>query len=69
MDVLNEGVGTLLEIMETDPELTTLQAAVKAAGLASMFSSSLSSYTLLAPTDTAFENLPDGLLEDLLKPS
>jgi uncharacterized surface protein with fasciclin (FAS1) repeats len=59
---------SLLDIMETDPELTTLLAAVKAAGLDSMFSSSLSSYTLFAPTNAAFEKLPDRTLEDLLKP-
>ncbi|MDA7882016.1 CIA30 family protein [Akkermansiaceae bacterium] len=45
----------------------TLLAAVKAAGVSEILSSS-SELTVLAPTDEAFAKLPQGTIESLLKP-
>ena len=46
---------------------TTLVAAVKAAGLASTLQSD-GPFTVFAPTNDAFENLPEGTVSTLLKP-
>ncbi len=46
---------------------TTLVAAVKAAGLVETLSSP-GPFTVFAPTNDAFENLPEGTVETLLKP-
>jgi uncharacterized surface protein with fasciclin (FAS1) repeats len=46
---------------------TTLLAAVKAAGLANALQDG-GPFTVLAPTDAAFAALPQGLLQELLKP-
>jgi uncharacterized surface protein with fasciclin (FAS1) repeats len=46
---------------------TTLVEAVKAAGLAETLSSP-GPFTVFAPTDAAFAKLPEGTLDELLKP-
>lgn len=46
---------------------TTLVAAVKAAGLVDTLKST-GNFTVFAPTNDAFENLPEGTVETLLKP-
>ena len=46
---------------------TTLVAAVKAAGLVETLKSP-GKFTVFAPTNDAFENLPDGTVQSLLKP-
>ena len=46
---------------------TTLVAAVQAAGLAETLSGE-GPFTVFAPTNAAFEKLPAGTVEDLLKP-
>jgi uncharacterized surface protein with fasciclin (FAS1) repeats len=46
---------------------TTLVAAVKAAGLVQTLKSD-GPFTVFAPTNDAFENLPEGTVETLLKP-
>lgn len=46
---------------------TTLVAAVKAAGLVETLKSK-GPFTVFAPVDDAFENLPEGTVESLLKP-
>lgn len=46
---------------------TTLVAAVKAAGLVETLSGE-GPFTVFAPTNAAFEELPDGTVETLLKP-
>ena len=46
---------------------TTLVAAVKAAGLVETLQSK-GKFTVFAPTNDAFENLPAGTVETLLKP-
>mgnify|MGYP006272967645 CR=1 FL=1 len=49
------------------PELSTLTAAIKAAGLDKALASA-GPVTILAPSDEAFEALPAGTVENLLKP-
>ena len=57
----------LIEVAQNTPDLSTLVAAVQAAGLVDTLQGA-SNYTLFAPTNNAFNNLPDGLLQALLKP-
>ena len=49
------------------PQMSTLTAALTAAGLADKASSG-GPYTVFAPTNDAFDALPAGTLDDLLKP-
>lgn len=49
------------------PNLTTLVAAVKAAGLVETLQST-GPFTVFAPTNDAFDKLPAGTVEGLLKP-
>ncbi len=49
------------------PNLTTLVAAVKAAGLVDTLASP-GPFTVFAPTNTAFDKLPDGTVGTLVKP-
>ena len=56
---------TVVEIIVNSPDHETLEAAVIAADLAGTLSGD-GPYTVFAPTDEAFDMLPDGLLEDLL---
>lgn len=48
-------------------DFSTLVAAVKAAGLVDTLKSE-GPFTVFAPTDEAFSKLPEGTVEDLLKP-
>ena len=59
--------GTVVEIAAGNPDFSTLVAAVKAAGLAETLSGE-GPFTIFAPTNAAFEKLPKGTVEDLLKP-
>lgn len=59
--------GTVVEVAAANPEFSTLVAAVKAAGLAETLSAP-GPYTVFAPTNAAFEKLPAGTVEMLLKP-
>jgi len=58
---------TIVDIAVADPYLSTLVAAVKAAGLVDTLSSA-GPFTVLAPTNRAFEKLPHGVLDHLLRP-
>jgi len=58
---------TVTENAANAPNLTTLVAAVKAAGLAETLMGD-GPFTVFAPTNAAFEKLPDGTVETLLKP-
>lgn len=53
---------------QATPELSTLVEALTAAGLVETLSGP-GPYTVFAPTNAAFEALPPGQLEDLLKPA
>jgi len=58
---------TVVENASNAANLTTLVAAVKAAGLAETLSGK-GPFTVFAPTNAAFEKLPEGTVEELLKP-
>ncbi|MFN8169425.1 MAG: fasciclin domain-containing protein, partial [Candidatus Nanopelagicales bacterium] len=59
--------GTIVDVAAANPDFTTLVAAVKAAGLVETLSGT-GPFTVFAPTNAAFEALPAGLLDKLLKP-
>src|SRR5215207_3406205 len=58
---------TIAETAMGNPDLSTLVDAVKAAGLAETLGSE-GPFTVFAPTNAAFEALPAGTLQALLKP-
>lgn len=58
---------TLLQTVKTSETFQSLMAAVEAAGLSEVLETS-EALTLLAPSDQAFELLPPGTVEMLLKP-
>ena len=57
----------VVQVAAASPDHTTLVAAVKAAGLVDVLASS-GPYTVFAPTNAAFDKLPAGTVESLLKP-
>ena len=57
----------VVEKAQETESLSTLVSAVQAAGLAETLSGE-GPFTVFAPTNAAFEALPDGVLESLLKP-
>jgi transforming growth factor-beta-induced protein len=57
----------ILETAQAAGSFGTLAAAINAAGLTETLSSP-GPFTVFAPTDEAFAKLPDGTVEDLLKP-
>ncbi len=59
--------GTIVDIAAGNKDFSTLVAAVQAAGLVETLSSK-GSFTVFAPTNAAFEKLPAGTVETLLKP-
>jgi uncharacterized surface protein with fasciclin (FAS1) repeats len=58
---------TIVANASAAPNLTTLVAAVKAAGLVDTLASP-GPFTVFAPTNTAFDKLPDGTVGTLVKP-
>jgi uncharacterized surface protein with fasciclin (FAS1) repeats len=58
---------TVVEVAANNRSFTTLTAALKAAGLTDALSQS-GPFTIFAPTDEAFAALPQGILQELLKP-
>jgi uncharacterized surface protein with fasciclin (FAS1) repeats len=58
---------TIVQNASQAGNLTTLVSAVKAAELVETLSGE-GPFTVFAPTNTAFENLPDGTLDTVLKP-
>lgn len=59
---------TVLDVALGSPDHTTLVAAVKATDLAPALGSPGGIYTVFAPTNAAFDALPPGTLDELLKP-
>ena len=57
----------LVELASETPNLSTLAAAITAANLGGNLTG-LGPFTVFAPTDEAFAALPEGTLENLLKP-
>ena len=62
-----EETGTIVDVAAANPDFETLVAAVTAADLVDTLSGE-GPFTVFAPTDEAFEALPDGLLDALLLP-
>ncbi len=59
--------GDVVNVVSDEEKLTTLTAAVQAAGLVEALQAD-GPYTVFAPTNNAFEQLPEGTVETLLKP-
>ena len=59
--------GDITSVAMSDPQFSTLVAAIKAADLVSALQGP-GPITVFAPTNAAFEKLPAGTLDDLLKP-
>ena len=57
----------ILQVAIASPDHTTLAKAVVAAGLQDVLTNA-GPLTVFAPTNAAFDNLPEGVLSDLLKP-
>jgi hypothetical protein len=69
-DLIRDGIrlGTISELLELDPRLSMVAGAFSATGFDSRLdnnTSSIEPYTVFAPTNDAFEALPDGLLDSL----
>jgi uncharacterized surface protein with fasciclin (FAS1) repeats len=59
--------GTIIDVATASGSFTTLVAALNEAELSEVLQGS-GPFTVFAPTDAAFEALPDGTVEELLKP-
>jgi len=62
-----ESKANILKIAINSPDHTILEKAVKAAGIENILVNA-GPLTVFAPNDQAFEALPEGTLEDLMKP-
>lgn len=60
-----DGTTSVLEIITSEPQLSTLASVVAATGLDEVLMQR-GSYTIFAPTNDAFEAVPAGVLESLL---
>ena len=60
-------VGTIVDVASSNPDFSTLVAAVSAAGLVETLSGE-GPFTVFAPTNEAFAALPAGVLDALLLP-
>ena len=61
------GEKTIVEVASESGQFKTLVSAIKAADLADTLSGT-GPFTVFAPTDDAFDKLPAGTVENLLKP-
>jgi uncharacterized surface protein with fasciclin (FAS1) repeats len=59
--------GDIIDAIENTDSLTNLMTAIKAAGLIDMLRGS-GPFTLFAPSDAAFNKLPAGTMQRLIKP-
>ncbi len=62
-----EAPGTIAEIASNDSRFSTLVTALDSAGLVQTMQED-GPFTVFAPTNAAFDALPDGTVEDLLQP-
>lgn len=63
----NDKLGTIVEVAVSNDNFSTLVAAVKAANLVETLNSD-GPFTVFAPVNSAFDKLPEGTVENLLKP-
>ena len=68
IDGTSTEAGNIVEVASGSGSFNTLVQAIQAAGLGDTLSDSSASYTVFAPTDEAFSQLPEGTLEYLLQP-
>lgn len=59
--------GTLVEVASVNPQLKTFVKAFKSSGIIDSLNTTGSTFTIFAPSNAAFDSLPDGAKEDLLK--
>lgn len=59
---------TIVEVVAANEDLSTLAEALAATGLADTLADAGGEFTVLAPTNAAFEQLPEGKLEALMQP-
>jgi uncharacterized surface protein with fasciclin (FAS1) repeats len=64
----NSEAGNIVDVASSNQQFSTLAQALEAAGLTAKLSASDSDYTVFAPTNEAFNQLPEGALEYLLQP-
>ncbi len=64
----NESAKDIVKIAVGSPDHTTLVAALKAADLVNSLANA-GPFTVFAPTNAAFDKLPKGTVDDLLKPA
>lgn len=64
---MDQEASTIVEVAAGDETFSTLVQAIEAAGLAETLSAE-GAYTVFAPTNAAFEALPEGTLDQLLQP-
>ena len=62
------GHGSIVDKAKAAGSFSTLLAAAEAAGLAETLNNGEGPFTVFAPTDDAFKALPEGTVENLLKP-
>ena len=63
----NDSAPDIVKLAVSNPDLSTLVKGVQAAGLATSLSNA-GPFTVFAPTNEAFDKLPAGTLDELLKP-
>ena len=68
MEESSAEANNIVEVASGSEDFSTLVQAIEAAGLADTLADSSSSYTVFAPTNEAFSQLPEGTLEYLLQP-
>ena len=68
MNESSSEAGNIVEVASGSDDFSTLVQAVEAAGLADTLADSSASYTVFAPTNEAFSQLPEGTLDYLLQP-
>jgi uncharacterized surface protein with fasciclin (FAS1) repeats len=64
---MSKPAGTIVDVAASNPDFSTLVAALKAAGLVEALNGN-GPFTVFAPTNAAFAALPAGTVENLLKP-
>lgn len=60
---------SIVDVLANDERFSTLAAALDSTGLADSLRGGGGPYTLFAPTNAAFEALPEGTVEELLRPA
>lgn len=68
VDTSNQPLTQLLQVASNQGSFTTLAKLVQAAGVADVLQSQGGNFTIFAPTDAAFAELPAGTVEKLQRP-